>query len=218
MASQADALRTFHAGDRAKWRRWLAKHHASSPGVWLVLDRANAAGARLSYAAAVEEALCFGWVDGRVQALNDTQYLERFTRRRPGSIWSKTNKERVDRMISEGRMTPAGMAKVEAAKRDGSWASLDDVDALAVPPDLARALRGDAAARRGFEGLSATAKKQILYWLRDAKRDETRARRIAAVLPAAAQGKTPFTPLPRHRPAAAASKDARPTTRRRKPT
>ena len=179
---------------RAEWRAWLAENHAASTGVWLVYPKKASGLPGPSYEEAVEEALCFGWIDSRVRPLDGRRRLQWVSPRRPGSIWSAPNKARVARLLAAGRMAPAGLAKVEAAKADGSWEILDKVDSLEIPEDLAAALDAAPEAERGFAALLPTLRKQCLYWVLSAKRPATRADRIAAVASAAAQGRTPFRP------------------------
>lgn len=172
--------------NRTEWRRWLRKHHATSPGIWLVFSKGATRG--LTYDESVEEALCFGWIDSVVNAIDDRRFKQMFTPRKPTSGWSKTNKVRVERLIANGFMQPAGQAIIDEAKRNGKWTHLDSVEALEVPPDLTKAFRGQAKARKTFEGFPPGARKQILYWINEAKRPETRAKRISAAVEAAARG------------------------------
>lgn len=182
----------FQPADRAAWRAWLAANHATASGVWAVVYRRSTGKPTVTYEELVEEALCFGWIDSRPGTLDDERTMLRFTPRRPGSAWARSNKERVARLMADGRMTAAGLRLVEAARADGSWDVLDDVDALLVPEDLAGALAGDPVAGRWFEAQSASIKKPILYWVTSAKRPETRARRISEVLRYAAAGRSPL--------------------------
>jgi uncharacterized protein YdeI (YjbR/CyaY-like superfamily) len=176
-----------HPATRAEWRAWLEANHATSPGIELVQWRPETGRARIAYDEIVEEALCFGWVDSTVRVLDDERSTLLVTPRKPGSTWARSNKERVRRLIAEGRMTDAGLRPVEAAKADGSWTFLDDVDAMVVPDDLAAALDADPRARRHFDAFPPSAKKQILYWVKTAKRPETRRRRIAEAVDAASR-------------------------------
>jgi uncharacterized protein YdeI (YjbR/CyaY-like superfamily) len=176
------ALDQLYVADRASWRRWLARHHASSPGVWLIFDKATHREDRLPYADAVEEALCVGWIDSTVRPLSAAQYQQLFTPRKPRSTWSKVNKARVERLIQARLMRPAGLAAIARAKENGAWESLDHVEALTVPPDLVAALEATAGASEGFAALSPSARKGYLHWVHQAKRLETRARRVAAVV------------------------------------
>jgi uncharacterized protein YdeI (YjbR/CyaY-like superfamily) len=164
---------------RARWRRWLERFHAASTGVWLVIYKKGTGAGRLSLTEAVEEALCFGWIDSRTHALDARRFKLFVCPRRSGSVWSKINKARVAKLTRSGRMAPAGLAKVRAARKDGSWSSLDHIDRMTVPPDLRAALRANQEALRNFQAFSISSKRIILYWIQTAKRPETRARRIA---------------------------------------
>jgi uncharacterized protein YdeI (YjbR/CyaY-like superfamily) len=132
----------------------------------------------MTYDEAVEEALCFGWIDSKPNKLDDERSMLWFAPRKPGTGWSKPNKERVERMIAAGLVTPAGLAKIEAAKQDGSWAALDAVEELIIPPDLEAALDAYPSARAHFEAFPRSAKRGILEWIAQAKTAETRARRV----------------------------------------
>ncbi|MFO7549350.1 MAG: YdeI/OmpD-associated family protein [Acidimicrobiia bacterium] len=178
--------------DRDGWRAWLSAHHGASSGVWLVYRKKGSGLPSVTYAEAVEEALCFGWIDSRVNSIDERSYKQVFTPRRTGSIWSLPNKQRVERMISEGRMTEAGMAVVRRSQADGSWSVLDQVDALVLPAELESALDADPDARAGFDRLADSQKKQVIYWLLAAKRPSTRATRVERVTEAAREGRTPF--------------------------
>jgi uncharacterized protein YdeI (YjbR/CyaY-like superfamily) len=175
-----------------QWRAWLEANHASFSGVWLTVAKKGSRRSTLTYDAAVEEALCWGWIDSTVNRLDAERTKQLYTPRHRGSTWAVSNKRRVERLIAEGRMQTAGLAVVEAAKADGSWQLLDDVEALVVPNDLADALANDERAGEGFEGLPDSEKKMALYWIASAKKPETRAKRIAATVSAAAEGHSPF--------------------------
>jgi uncharacterized protein YdeI (YjbR/CyaY-like superfamily) len=176
--SKYKGLEVVEVPDRAAWRLWLESNHASSPGVWLVFHKKNSAGSSQSYDEAIEEALAYGWIDSTTNRLDDDRYIVLLTPRKPGSVWARTNKARVDRLIAEGRMAEAGLAKVEAAKRDGSWTSLDDVEDLVIADDLAAAFSSNPTAWRNYQAFPESAKKQLLYYVYGVKRPETRARRI----------------------------------------
>lgn len=182
----------FQPADRAAWRAWLAANHASATGAWAVTYRRTSGRPVVSYDDLVEEALCFGWIDSRPGKLDEARTMLRFTPRKRGSVWSRPNKERVARLIADGRMTPAGLRVIEAARADGSWDALNQIDELLVPPDLAAALATDPSAARGFEAMSASMKKPILFWVASAKRPETRVRRIAEILRYVAVGRSPL--------------------------
>ena len=178
--------------DRDAWRAWLAANHATARGAWAVTYRRSSGKPVVEYDELVEEALCFGWIDSRPGRLDDERTMLRFTPRKRGGTWSRPNKERVERLIAEGRMAPAGMRAVEAAQADGSWDALNEIDELRVPDDLVAALAADPAAARGFAAMSPSLKKPILFWVASAKRDETRRRRIAEILRYVAVGRSPL--------------------------
>jgi uncharacterized protein YdeI (YjbR/CyaY-like superfamily) len=175
------SLEQVYVADRAAWRRWLDANHARSPGIWLVFDRKSSRPERLAYGDAVEEALCFGWIDSLVNKLDDTRYVQLFTPRKPKSTWSRSNKIRVERLLAEGLMAPAGLASIELAKANGSWSSLDAVEALVMPDDLAAALAAIPGAAEKFAAFSPSARKAYLHWISQAVRAETRAHRVAEV-------------------------------------
>ena len=182
----------FQPADRAAWRAWLAANHATATGVWAVTYRRTAGKPVVAYEDLIEEALCFGWIDSRPGKLDEERTMLRFTPRKRGSVWSRPNKERVQRLIADGSMTSAGMRAIEAARADGSWDALNDVDDLLVPPELAVALAAVPAALKGFEAMSPSAKKPILFWVTSAKREETRARRIEEIVRYVAVGRSPL--------------------------
>jgi uncharacterized protein YdeI (YjbR/CyaY-like superfamily) len=172
---------------RAEWRKWLERNHTRTGPVWLVYAKKDSGLPSLGYDEAVEEALCFGWIDSKVNRLDARRYKQLFGPRKSGSTWSRLNKTRVERLIAEGLMTPAGMAKIEEARRDGSWETLDAVEDLTVPEDLDAALSANPVARRHFEAFPPSSRKNILWWIRSAKRPETRAKRVAEAVDLAAR-------------------------------
>ncbi len=170
---------------REEWRAWLEAHHADTKQTWLVHCKKGASRPCLRYEEGVEEALCFGWIDGMLRSIDGETFALRYTPRRRGSIWAESNKRRVERLIREGRMTAAGLESIAQAKANGQWdAATLDVDT--VPPDLELALRAHQSAWRAFAEWPASRKKQYLYWVASAKRPETRQKRIAAVVGLAA--------------------------------
>ena len=173
------ALRTFHARRRAEWRRWLERNHARSPGVWLVSYKKATGKPFVPWPEAVDEALCFGWIDSLRRTLDAERFQQLFTPRKPKSGWSTINKRKVEKLVRDGLMTAAGLAKVEAAKKDGSWTRNDAVDALEVPADLAAALKKNAAAERNFAAMAPSLRRGLLGWIHSAKKPETRERRVA---------------------------------------
>jgi uncharacterized protein YdeI (YjbR/CyaY-like superfamily) len=177
MAKQA-SIERFQAETRGEWRAWLEQNHATSSGIWLVTFKKNAGERYLSYAETVEEALCFGWVDSKPGKLDELRSMLYFAPRKTKSGWAKPNKERIVRLLEAGLMRPAGLAKIEAAKLDGSWTFLDAVEALEVPADLEQALKEFPNASANFAAFPKSAKRGILEWIVQAKRPETRAKRI----------------------------------------
>jgi uncharacterized protein YdeI (YjbR/CyaY-like superfamily) len=188
---------SVHPADRAEWRKWLADHHAASPGVWLLTWRKASGKEALRYEEAVEEALCFGWIDSKVRSLDDHRTMQWYTARRRGSVWSRSNKERIARLAAQGLMTSAGLAAIEAAKADGSWSVLDEVEAEVIPDDLAAALDEQPPARQEFDAFPPSARKAVLFWLVSAKRPETRARRVREAAEKAQRGERANQPQPR---------------------
>ena len=180
-------MQTVEVDSVAQLRAWLRRHHRQSGSIWLVTYKKVAGARYLPYAQIVEQALCFGWIDSQPRSLDGLRSMRRLSPRRPGSSWSKANKERVARLIASGAMTKAGLAKVTAAKRDGSWHAIDRVQALVVPSDLDRALRRVAGAKRNFNAFPPSSQRVILEWIAAAKRPETRAKRIAETAQQAGQ-------------------------------
>ena len=173
---------------RAAWRIWLEANHATSPGAWAVFRRRHAAGPDdPGYEELVLEALCFGWVDSRPGTVDGDRTKLYLAPRRPGSGWAATNKARVERLLDAGLMAPAGIAAVERAKRDGSWASSDGSQAGAEPPDLLAALDALDGARARWDAFPPGARRAILQWIEQAKRPQTRAARIAETATRAAR-------------------------------
>jgi uncharacterized protein YdeI (YjbR/CyaY-like superfamily) len=167
-----------HPLTRAEWRRWLEQNHTRTQGVWLISFKKATGKPRVEYGEAVEEALCFGWIDSKSRTLDDERSMLWFTARKRGTGWSKPNKERVERLIAAGLMTEVGMAKIAAAQQDGSWNALDAVEALEIPPDLAVALAAYPSAQAHFDAFPRSAKRSILEWIASAKTPATRAKRI----------------------------------------
>ena len=180
---------SVHPKSRAAWRAWLEANHSRGEGVWLVTFKKAAGKPRVEYDEAVEEALCFGWVDSKPAKLDAERSMLWFAPRKAGTGWSKPNKERVARMVAAGRMAPAGLAKVEAAKADGSWEKLDAVERLEVPADLARAFRARPDSRANFDAFPRSVKRGILEWILQAKKPETRAKRVEETARLAAENR-----------------------------
>jgi uncharacterized protein YdeI (YjbR/CyaY-like superfamily) len=179
----------FHAPDRAAWTAWLEEHHATAQEVSLVFYRKATGVASIEYAAAVEEALCFGWIDGIKHKLDDRRYTYRFTPRRPGSRWSEINKQRVAALRATGKLRPAGLAAIAAAEASGSWAAPRRDVPTRVPAELAAALRTSPKARAAFDRLPPSHRRQWQLYVHDAKQVATRQRRAARAVAQLVAGK-----------------------------
>ena len=173
---------------RAEWRNWLAANHRVSSGVWLITWKRATGRPTVDYEEAVEEALCFGWIDGMMSRLDDERLMQWFAPRRPKSTWARSNKERIARLEAAGLMTEAGREAVEIGRANGSWEALDAIDALVVPDDLAAALAAGAGARERFDASSASVRRAALAWVYQAKRPSTRAARVEQIAAVAARG------------------------------
>jgi len=183
---------TFFARDRAAWRSWLARHHESKREIWLVLNKKHVEEPCVSYDEAVEEALCFGWIDGVLKRIDERQHAIRLSPRKKNSVWSPSNKKRVARMISAGQMTEAGLALVQAAKESGAWDRADDRQRLLdVPADLQAALARNERARERFHAFAPSHRRAYIAWVIEAKRQATRERRIREVVERSAADQKP---------------------------
>ena len=166
---------------RADWRKWLEENHVSEQSIWLVYYRSSSSVDSLSWSDAVEEALCFGWIDSTKKTIDEERYMQYFSKRKPKSMWSKINKDKVDMLTQNKAMTKAGFESVETAKQNGSWTVLDSVEALIVPEDLKVKLAQHKGATEYFDGLSKSSKKILLHWVVFAKRAETKKKRILEI-------------------------------------
>ena len=178
-------IETFCPKNRQHWRQWLQENHAQKQSVWLIYHKKKSGNSTVTWSEAVDEALCFGWIDSRSKPIDDYNYMQFFSRRKPKSIWSKINKEKVEQLINNGLMSQAGLAVIETAKKNGCWAILDEVEAGVIPADLANALQDSSEAQRYFFHLSKSDRRTILQWLVLAKRPETRQKRIADIVDSA---------------------------------
>src|SRR5688500_17150586 len=147
-------LKTFYPKDRKTWRQWLQKHHAKEPGVWLIYYKKNTGKSSVSYDESVEEALCFGWIDSTMRPIDEEKYMQRFSPRKPSSVWSALNKRRIEKLQEQGLLAPAGIAAVERAKKNGSWSSLDQIESLVIPDDFQKALDRNKKALKNFQEFS----------------------------------------------------------------
>lgn len=186
----ADAER-FQPGSLADWHDWLRVNHQRPEGVWVVLWRPGAGGVQLSYDELIREALCWGWIDGHARPLDEQRSMQWMTHRRPDSPWSASNKARVADLEREGRLQPAGVAEIERAKANGMWTVYDSVEALQEPPALTAALDADPRARATWNSYPPSLRKQALASIALAKREETKASRIAKLVATAARGERP---------------------------
>jgi uncharacterized protein YdeI (YjbR/CyaY-like superfamily) len=163
----------------AAWETWLEKQHEKSPGIWIEFAKKGSGVRSVTYAEALEAALCYGWIDGQTASVDATWYRQRFTPRRPRSKWSKINRGKVERLHAEGRLAPAGLREMESAMRDGRWAAAyPSPGAMTVPNDLAAELKTRPKACAFFDALDSRNRYAVLYRLHDAKKPETRQRRL----------------------------------------
>jgi uncharacterized protein YdeI (YjbR/CyaY-like superfamily) len=178
MAKHTDGNDIFHATDRKSWRSWLKANHKTRKGVWLIFFKANNEKKSVSYAEAVEEALCYGWIDSRKKKLDDTRSIQFFSKRNPKSYWSSLNKKRVAMLIARKKMTKPGMEMIDLAKEKGTWDALTEVDKITLPGDLIKALDQNPTALENFKAFPPSSKKIILVWILNAKTPGTRNKRI----------------------------------------
>lgn len=187
--SALDALPRVEITSAADLRAWLAANHGQAGSVWVVTWKTGGGRPHVPWGAVVDEALCFGWIDSVPRKLDDDRSMLLLSPRKPGSGWSKVNKDKVARLTADGRMAPPGLAKVAAAQDDGSWSRLDAVDAMEEPADLTAALDAVPAARANFDAFPRSSRRGILEWITNAKRPETRAARIATTVSLAAENR-----------------------------
>ena len=181
-----DGVKTFYAKDREAWRKWLSEHCDKAKSVWLIIYKKGATKKSISYAEAVEEALCFGWIDSKPNKRNEESFYQFFAKRNPSSNWSRINKARVKKLMEEGLMTPPGMAVIKQAKANGKWEALDDTENLVIPGDLKTLLKANREAAAHFEAFPRSVKRGILEWILNAKTPATRLRRIEETVSLAA--------------------------------
>lgn len=192
MPAKTDDLDTVQIESRAELRAWLTAHHATSPGVWLVTFKKAAGERHVGWDAIVEEALCVGWIDSKGLKVDAERTKLLLTPRNPRSPWSALNKRRVEKLIADGLMTPAGLARIEAAKANGDWAAYDDAESLAVPADLAAALTATPGSQTAYDAPTESKRKLLLAWVDTANRPETRAKRIATLATDLPAGRNPL--------------------------
>ncbi len=177
--------------NRAAWRTWLAANHETASAVWLVYYKKKARKTNFEWSDAVDEALCFGWIDSVRKTLDEDRFIQFFSKRKSKSVWSKINKDKIEQLIAKGLMMPAGYTSIAVAQENGSWNILDEVEDLTVPKDLEKAFQSQAGSAQFFIGLSKSAKKSMLQWIILAKQAATRQKRIDELVTLAAQGLKP---------------------------
>ena len=182
-------MKQLYVPNRDKWREWLGRHFATESGVWLVFYKKGTSKPTIDYETSVEEALCFGWIDSIIKKIDDEKYVRKFTPRKEKSYWSELNKKRAGKMIKEGRMTGAGLAKIKAAKKNGLWGQTGRPDiSLDMPLEFARALDKNKKAKENFERLAPSYRKHYIGWIITAKREETKDKRIRESVSLLAKG------------------------------
>ena len=186
-----EVVEVFYPVNQQAWRAWLMENHESKQSVWLVYYKKSTNIPTISWSNAVDEALCFGWIDSKHVAIDEQKSQQFFSRRKAISTWSKINKEKIERLSTDGQMTKAGYDAVAVAKQNGSWTILDDAEALKIPEDLEIALKAGAEAMDFFLSLSKSVRKAMLQWLVLAKRQETRQNRIAEIVALAEKKQKP---------------------------
>ncbi|MEO8770418.1 MAG: YdeI/OmpD-associated family protein [Ferruginibacter sp.] len=178
----SEEIETFSPPSQLSWRQWLKKNHTSKQSVWLLLYKKQSGKPTITWSVAVDEALCFGWVDSKRKPIDEEKFIQFFSKRKSKGTWSKINKEKVLRLVEEGLMTKAGHECIEAAKQNGSWKILDEVEELKIPADLKKAFKTKKGSIDFFLSLSKSVRKTILLWLVLAKREETRQKRINEIV------------------------------------
>jgi uncharacterized protein YdeI (YjbR/CyaY-like superfamily) len=178
--------------NRNEWRKWLAKNHDRENEIWLVFYKRHTGKPCLPYPEALEEALCFGWIDGKLKRIDDEKHAIRFCPRRPKSVWSKNNRQTAQRLIREGRMTPAGRGKIAEAKKNGNWsAAYRSREKVPLPEDLKKSLQADKQAWRNFNNFANSYQTMYIWWISAAKRPQARTKRIERVVARSARNTKP---------------------------
>lgn len=174
-------MNSFCPTDKEDWRNWLTHNHVTADSIWVIFYKKSSPTPNLSWSEAVDEALCFGWIDSTKKTIDKETYKQYFSNRKAKSNWSKINKDKVKKLIDQGLMETAGYKSIEVAKENGSWTILDEVEALVIPEELTAAFANYKGSMEYFDGLSKSAKKILLYWVVSAKRKETRQKRISEI-------------------------------------
>ena len=178
METHTDGIELFYAKDSSAWRNWLRKNSKKKKSVWLVYYKPASGKTRVSYNDAVDEAICYGWIDSKPNTLDALRSIQFFAPRNPKSNWSRVNKARVEKLIKAGRITEHGLAVIEMAKKNGSWDALNEVEEMIIPADLQQALQKNKKANQYFMAFPRSSKKNILEWIHNAKQAGTRQKRI----------------------------------------
>jgi uncharacterized protein YdeI (YjbR/CyaY-like superfamily) len=173
-----NGIHSFHAKTRKDWRKWLEENHQSEKSVWLIIYKKESGTPSIYYPEAVEEALCFGWIDSKPNKRDNSSYYQFFTKRNPKSNWSKINKEKVEKLIAQGLMQSAGFNMIEIAKQNGRWAALDEVENISIPKDLQELFSKNKTAYDNWDKFPRSSKRGILEWIMNAKKADTRQKRI----------------------------------------
>ncbi len=184
-------IKTICPSNRQQWREWLQENHHKEQSVWLIYYRKKSNIPSITWSTAVDEALCFGWIDSKAQSINEEKFMQFFSKRKENSTWSKVNKEKIKRLTEEELMTKAGYKIIETAKQNGSWTILDQVEELIIPEDLEKEFQKRNGSKDYFLSLSKSSRKSILYWIVSAKRQETRLKRIVEIAELALQKRKP---------------------------
>ncbi|GMQ25739.1 YdeI/OmpD-associated family protein [Algoriphagus sp. oki45] len=171
-------VQTFHAKSRKEWRKWLEKNHSTEKSVWLIIYKKESEIPSVYYSEAVDEALCFGWIDSKPNKRNEDSYYQFFAKRNPKSNWSKVNKAKIAKLIEKGLMQSVGLEMIEIAKENGTWTALDEVENLIIPDDLQELFSDNKTAFENWERFPPSSKRGILEWILNAKKPETRQKRI----------------------------------------
>jgi uncharacterized protein YdeI (YjbR/CyaY-like superfamily) len=179
---EKEIIEAFYPESKAAWRAWLQENHETQQSVWLIYYKKKSNQPSLSWSDAVDEALCFGWIDSTAKPIDEDTYKQFFTKRKPKSVWSKVNKEKVKRLLEENLISAAGLACIEIAKQNGSWIILDEVEELIIPDDLEAAFATHAGSKDYYLSLSKSVRKAMLYKLVLAKQQVTRQRRITEIV------------------------------------
>lgn len=177
-----NGIKTFYAKNSLAWRKWLIKNHLTENSVWLIIYKKDSKTPSITYSEAVDQALCFGWIDSKPNKRDEKSYYQFFSKRKPKSVWSKINKEKVKYLISEELITESGLLAIKIAKENGSWDTLNEVDNLVLPKDLLTEFNKNKLAKSNWEQFSKSVKQGILQWLLSAKKIETRQKRISEIV------------------------------------